>query len=178
MRVLAVAHLLHLLALQRQAAGEERGLALGIEAGEVVRDGRVVRGGVRERLLREREPRRGAERAAVRLHLGEDPVVVRRIGHHRDARVVLRRGAHHRRPADVDVLDRLVERAAGPRDRLAERVEVDDDEVDRLDAGLLDRRHVLRQVAPREQAAVDLRVQRLHAARRASRGSRCSRRPR
>ena len=137
------------------------GLRSGIEPGQVVRDRRVVRGGVRERLLREREPRRGAQRAAVRFHLGDDRVVVGRIGHHRDARVVLRRGAHHRRPADVDVLDRLLERAAGARDRLAERVEVDDDEVDRLGARLLDRRHVLRQVAPREQSAVDLRVQRL-----------------
>jgi hypothetical protein len=74
------------------------------------------------------------------------------------------RVAHHRRPADVDVLDGFFERAPGLRDGLAERIKVDDHEVDRLDARLLDRRHVLGQVAAREQAAVHFRVQRLQAA--------------
>ena len=46
----------------------------------------------------------------------------------------------------------------------AERIEVHDDEIDRRDAVLGDRRHVLGQVAPREQAAVHRGVQRLHAA--------------
>ena len=46
------------------------------------------------------------------------------------SRVVLRRGADHRRPADVDVLDALVVGLAG-RDRRLERVEVDHEEVDR-----------------------------------------------
>ena len=52
----------------------------------------------------------------------------------------------------------------GLRDRLLERVEVDADEVDRLDAVLLHRGDVLGVVALGEQAAVDLRVQRLDPA--------------
>ena len=43
-------------------------------------------------------------------------------------------------------------------------IEVHDHEVDRLDAVLAHRRHVRREVAAAEEAAVDLRVQRLHAA--------------
>ena len=78
--------------------------------------------------------------------------------------MVLRRGADHRRPADVDVLDRdpLVDLVAG--DGLLERVEVDADQVDRLDPLALEHRHVLGVVAPRQQRRVQPRVQGLHAA--------------
>ena len=87
--------------------------------------------------------------------------VVERIDDHRHAVVILRRGAHHRRPADVDVLDRVLEAAAGLRDGRGERIEVHDDEIDRLDAVLLHDGVV--DAAPAEQAAMDLRVQRLDA---------------
>ena len=46
----------------------------------------------------------------------------------------------------------------------AERIEVADDHVDRLDALLLERPHVLGPVAAGQDAGVDRRVQRLHAA--------------
>jgi hypothetical protein len=126
------------------------------DRGVVVRD--PVEGGDRER-----EPRRLADRA-VRPQLVEQGRVLRGVGDDRDRLPVLRGRAHHRRPADVDVLDRVVERAAGARDGRLERIEVDDQDVDRRDAVLAQRRHVGRQLAAREQAAVDLRVQRLDAA--------------
>ena len=66
---------------------------------------------------------------------GEHVGVPRRAGDDRDGRVVLGGGADHRRAADVDLLDALVGRGAGG-DGLAERVEVDDDQVERLDAQL------------------------------------------
>ena len=53
---------------------------------------------------------------------------------------------------------------SGARDRGFERIEVDDEDVDRGDAVVGERGHVLGPVAPREQAAVDGRVQRLDAA--------------
>ena len=53
--------------------------------------------------------------------------VVRRVDDDGDAVVVLGRGPHHRRTTDVDQLDSGVG---------GERIEVDDDEVDRLDAVL------------------------------------------
>jgi hypothetical protein len=62
---------------------------------------------------------------AVRRISASTTGVVGRVDHHADVGVVLRRGAHHRRAADVDQLDARV---------AAERVEVDHDQVDRLDA--------------------------------------------
>ena len=56
--------------------------------------------------------------------------------------VVLGGGADHRRAADVDLLDALV-RARARGDGVAERVEVDDDEVERLDAELGELLHVV-----------------------------------
>ena len=76
--------------------------------------------------------------------------------------MILRGGTHHRRPADVDVLDRIFERAIRLRDRRSERIEIDDEQIDRLDAVLPHDRIV--DAAAAEQAAVNLRMQRLDAA--------------
>jgi hypothetical protein len=61
--------------------------------------------------------------------------MVVRVDDDTDGAVVLRRGAQHRRAADVDHLDDVRVGGAGG-DRPLERVEVDDDEVDRVDAEL------------------------------------------
>jgi hypothetical protein len=78
--------------------------------------------------------------------------------------VVLGRGAQHRRAADVDLLD-----GVGQRDiRLChggfERVQVHHHQIDGLQSVLLEIRAVALVIAASEQAAVDPRVQRLHAA--------------
>ncbi len=52
-------------------------------------------------------------------------VALRRAVRSADARVVLRGRAHHRRPADVDLLDQLVVADAAPRGHRGEGVEVD-----------------------------------------------------
>ena len=78
--------------------------------------------------------------------------------------MVLRRRADERRPADVDVLDHLGVLDAARRRRALERIEVHAHQVDRLDRVLVDRAHVLLVRADREQAGVDLRVERLHPA--------------
>ena len=77
--------------------------------------------------------------------------------------MVLGRRAHHRRAADVDILDHRVAIGAAHH-RAEERIEIDDDEIDRRDAMLLHRGDMLGIVADAEQAAVDLRVKRLHPA--------------
>jgi hypothetical protein len=77
--------------------------------------------------------------------------------------VVLGRGPHHRRAADVDLLDALV--GARPRGhRLGERVEVDDHQVERRDVEFLELAHVLGLAPVREDPRVHRRVQRLHPA--------------
>ncbi len=76
---------------------------------------------------------------------------------------VLRRPAQHRWAADVDHLDRVgLRRSAAARD-LLERIEVDADEIERLDPVLLERGDVFGLVAAGEDARVDARVERLHA---------------
>src|SRR5689334_5515098 len=69
--------------------------------------------------------------------------------------MVLRGGADHAWAADVYVFDRLVEGDVGLLDRLFERVEVDANEVDWLDAVGFHGSGVFGVVAEREQAAVD-----------------------
>jgi len=100
--------------------------------------------------LREGEPA-GAQRR-------RQPGVCLGTGDDGDARVVLGGGADHRRAADVDLLDALLwGRARG--DGVAERVEVGDDEVERLDAELLELPHVVRVVGVGEDPRVHRRVE-------------------
>ena len=92
-------------------------------------------------------------------------------------REVLGRAAEHRRAADVDHLDRLLLAHAVAADDLRERVEVDADEVERLDPATRERLEVVGVVVPREDARVDVRVQRLHPAAQQLRAPRSARRP-
>ena len=125
-------------------------------------DRRIVSGGQREGLGREALAERESRRTAVRIQLGQQSVIVAGIGETSDVRVVLGCGAHHRRPADVDILDDRVAVGAALQ-RLQEWVEVDDDEIDRPDSVLLHCRRMFGIVAHAEKAAVHLRVQGLHA---------------
>ncbi|MNN21916.1 hypothetical protein D3C81_1352530 [compost metagenome] len=106
--------------------------------------------------------------AAALVHFSQDARVVDRVDHDRDAAgfgaVVLGRRAQHGRAADVDVLDRVGERAVRLGDGFTERIQVDHQHVDAIDARCLDGVHVLGAVATGQEAAVNLGVQRLDAA--------------
>ena len=87
--------------------------------------------------------------------------VVGGVDDDRDVVVVLGGAADQRRPADVDVLDLVLERRAALQRRL-ERIEIDDQEVDRGDV-VGDHRRLMRRIgANGEQPAVDARMERLH----------------
>ena len=77
--------------------------------------------------------------------------------------MIFRRAADHRRTADVDILDHLLEGAAAPQ-RLLERIEIDDEQIDRRDIMGQHRRLMRGIFAYRQQPAVNARMQRLHAA--------------
>ena len=112
----------------------------GVDVREPGRDSHVVRRRVRVRRAGQRAPLfKGEPTGGDRVG---DARIVRRIDDDSDGRVVLRRGAHHRRAADVDLLDHVVLARAGL-DRRAERVEVDDEQVERLDAELAELRDVV-----------------------------------
>src|SRR5829696_3183088 len=155
-RVLPVREVGDLVEGERQLVGE------GARLAEPVRDRGLVGGGRRERLRREaaalveRDPALGAKGREHR------PVLLRAADRD-DVREVLRGGAQHRRPSDVDHLDRLGLRHAPPARDRRERVEVDAHDVERLDLVLVERRAVLLQVTAGEDSRVDARMQRLHA---------------
>lgn len=109
------------------------------------------------------EPLAAAEVEAAAPDGGEDVAVARRAGDDGDGRMVLGGRTDHRRPADVDLLHALVGRRARG-DGLAERVEVDDDEVERLDAQLFQLPPVVGETEIGEDAGVDLGVQGLDPA--------------
>ena len=89
-------------------------------------------------------------------------VVIVRVDDHRDAVVIFRCRTNHRRAADVDVLDRIVDGCIRARDRCFERIQVDDQQVDRFDAVFVHDRLV--GAATTEQSAMDGRMQGLDAA--------------
>ena len=147
----------------RARPGREAGPVGGVgqHAAHPRRHRHVVRRRVGERLGRqplalvEREPALGDRAQHVRI--------ARRRGHDRHRRVVLGRGPHHRRPADVDLLHALVRRRAGG-DRLGERVEVRHDEVERLDLEVGQLLDVGVEAAIRQDARVHAGVQGLDPA--------------
>ena len=162
MRVFAVAQVLHFFELKRKAPGERRKLPVAPHPREVIADRGFVRRAVGKRFLGQSEARALAQGAAALPHLREDLRIVGRIGHDRNARIVLGRCAQHAGTPDVDVLDRLGESAIRFRDGLCERIEVDHDKIDRLDTRRLDRSQVRGGIAPGEYAGVQSRVQGFH----------------
>ncbi len=158
-RVLAVGEVELLLVGDRQVLGE-----VLVGGREPAADRGVVAGGLGEGLVGEPVPGRGGDLPARLFQLGADRVIGLGLDDHRDALVVLGRSADHRRPADVDVLDRDLRVDLVPGDGLLEGVEVDADQVDRLDPLALQHRHVLGAVPSRQQRRVQPRVQGLHPA--------------
>src|SRR5208283_2674029 len=121
-------------------------------------------GHAREGLAREAPSRLRSDRALVRVELGGYRCVVGGVDDHGDVAIILRRRTHQRWSADVDIFDRLVEAHARLRDSFLEWVEVHDHQIDRLNPMLL---HLLPMAlvgAPREDAAVNLWMESLHAA--------------
>ena len=96
-------------------------------------------------------------------HTGRDERIVGRVGDDGDGGAVLRRATHHGRAADVDLLDDRGLVGAGT-NRIGERVQVDDDQVEGLDAELLKLGSVIGVGHVGEDAGVDVRVERLDTA--------------
>ena len=126
--------------------------------GECLGDPGVVRRGVRERFERELAPQAVVGPLAA-LERREDVAVAGRRGHDRDVGVVLRGGPDHRRPADVDLLDELIDRDARPLERGGERVEVDDHELERGDRGVHELPAVVLAPAIGQETRVDPRME-------------------
>ena len=162
LRVLAIAQVVDLLQRNLELGRGVRHVAcLG---GEPAGDGRVVGGGglVDLHLQATTGGKRGAATGLV--HLGQDGIIVGRIGNDGNARGVLGGRAQHGGATDVDVLDGVREGDLGVGDGLLELVQVDDDQVDQLNAVLSRLLHVLLGIAAGQQRAMNLGVQGLNAA--------------
>jgi len=109
------------------------------------------------------EPPLGEGRAAPGDCLSESVVLV---GMRDDCRegVILGRGPHQARAADVDQFDRLRRSAAWFRDDALEGVEVDDHGVEPLDAVGGEHVEVVGAIGAGQDACEDVRMKRLHAA--------------
>ena len=117
-----------------------------------------------ERFARQVEAGFVAQRAAAGFHFGGDGGEVGGVGNDGDVFPVFRGGAHHGRTADVDVFNRVFQRAVRLGDGGGEGVKVDAHEVDVADAVLFHLGDVFAQITPPQNTAVDFRMQRFHAA--------------
>ncbi len=102
-------------------------------------------------------------RALVGGEFIEHRLVVLRLDHDRDVVVVLGGGADHSGAADVDILDAVLVSRALVDGRL-ERIEIDDQQVDRRNAVVLHRLRMIGIVADREQSTMHVGMQRLDPA--------------
>ena len=154
-RILAVAQ--HHLAGQADR-DRARKRPLGGGAGEEVGDRPIVAGGLGKRLAGQAAAQL-ERRAAVGRNLIENLGILGRVGGDRGEGVVLGRRSDQRRPANVDLLDGLFPRNALPRHGGLERIEVHHDQLEREDAVLGQRLHVVGIVVAAEDSAVDLRME-------------------
>ena len=185
-RVLAVAQVLHFGKLQIEDAGvgaaQGRGFGSGAAArrasrvrcrrqrrqradtGEVTADRAVIRGGVRVDLRSKRKAGLARGHAIMGCQFIEHARVVGRIDDDGDVFPVFGRRADHRRAADVDVFNRVFERAIGLGHGLRERIQIDAHQINIFDAVLAHFGDMLGQRAPPQQRTVDFRVQGFDAA--------------
>ena len=161
MGILAIAQVLHLVPLAAQGARKGRAFTRPLDGAEIAGDGAVVARRVCEGLGRELKPALGGDDTVLLQRLHES-LVVCGVYQHAHALMVLGPGADHGGPADVDVLDGVVQRAARLRNRAFEGVEVDDEKVDGADA--VHGHQIGIAVESPQQAAVDARMQGLDAA--------------
>ena len=163
-RVLAVAHFLRLDELAVEGAREfaatfsAQGFSGLVNSAHVIGDHAVVGGSVFEGLEHQVETLSVGQAAG--LEVFQDVGVIAGIHHDRYVFMIFRCRTDHGRPADVDVLDGGRQIAAWLVDGGFERVQVDRDQIDRLDAVLV--HDCIVSTTTTEDAAVDFRVQRFH----------------
>ena len=116
---------------------------------EPIADGGIVGRGAGKGLGGEFLAERKRGHAVMRGEFVEQRRVIARLDHDRDVVMVLRRGADHGRPADVDILDAVGKIAAARHGRF-ERIKIDHQDIDGADAVRAHRLGVLGVAADRQ----------------------------
>ena len=163
MRIFTITQVLYFHALPVKAIGKSARRCAVIARRQIVADGAVVRCRVREGLLHETKTRRRRQALGVGAELVEQNGIVHRVYDDANVFIVLCGCAHHRRTADVDVLDGVIEGARGIGHGLAKWIEIDDHQIDGRYVVRGQRCHMLDRIATRKNAAVNLRMQCLDA---------------
>src|SRR5437870_978019 len=99
------------------------------------------------------------ERAIVLPQFSKNRIVIFGIDDDADMFMILCRGTNHARSADIDIFNDFLEGRAA-RDRCLERIEIDDDEIDRYDTVLFHLGDMFGIISLREDSAVDFRMKR------------------
>ena len=162
-RVFAVAQILQFHETSIGLAREQRVAAIGLNTGQVVRNRTVVLADAVERCNRQRKFGLVSQ-PATGFQLIQHHRVLRRISEHAHILPVLCRRANHGRATNVDVLDRVFQRAAWFGHRRFKRIQVNHQQVDRVDTVGLESSHVFGHIPARQQAAMHLGVQCFDAA--------------
>ena len=105
---------------------------------------------------------RSQSRIPCRLHLLLYQSVVGRIGHHRYRLVILCRTTQHARPPDIDIFDRFLRCAVGPRHRLLKRIKIHHNKIDRRNLVLRGLFAMCRQIPSLQKPPVNLGMKRLN----------------
>ena len=156
-RVFAVAQILQFHKAAIGLTGKHRHAAIGLHRRQVVADRAVVLANAVEGSNRQGKLGAAAHRA-MGLQFGYHGVVLAGVGEHGHVFPVFGRAAYHGRAADVDVFNRLFQRASGARHRGFEGIQIHHQQIDGLNAMGCERLHVRQHIAPREQAAMNFRM--------------------
>ena len=161
--VFAVAQVLQFDKAAIRLPRENGELSIDLDARQVVADGAVVLADAVERGHGQCKAG-GVAPAAVLAQLVHHRAVLRGVGEHRHVLPIFGSTAHHGGAANVDVLDRVFQGATGLGHRRFKGVQVDDQQIDGVNAMRLQGLHVRRQIAAGQQAPVHHGVQGFDAA--------------
>ena len=119
----------------------------------------IISGSGQKSFDRKLFPDRQGRLAVVLFDLFQYRFVVGGIGNDRHGPIIFGRAPQHRGPTNVDLFDRLLDLHVRPSDRTLKRIEVHDDQIDRLDLILRCLSLVFRVVPEVEQTAVHPRME-------------------
>ena len=154
MRVLAIAQFL-------RTPGRNLQCLAKIITCHPARNGRIITRGPCKDAGGEAAPQCGPD-ITISIQCGNDLAIIGRVAHHSDKFMVLGRCPQHGRSANIDGFDQCG-RIIGARQLRFKRVEIDGDEIDIFDPLFTHCGQMRIIVAPCQQAAMDMRMQRLYA---------------
>ena len=155
--IFTIAHVLHFDELTGKAIRELVLRAFIVQRRQIVGNHGIVASRMTEDFLRQSQTR-GRRHFTVSFQLFHDTTIVGRIDHYGHTFVIFCSCTDHRRTADIDIFNGIFERAIGFGNGSFEGIEVNDHDVDRINAVIGQRFHVLGHGTASEKPRVNLRI--------------------